>query len=56
MGPDLLHLSAAGVSLVLDCRGPGLPSVAVYGLTLDESGKRLYAATHGRGWYVDRIS
>jgi hypothetical protein len=35
---------------------PGLPSVAVYGLTLDESGKRLYAATHGRGWYVDRIS
>jgi hypothetical protein len=35
---------------------PGLPQVAVYGLTLDASGKRLYAATHGRGWYVDRIS
>jgi hypothetical protein len=35
---------------------PGLPKVAVYGLTLDDSGKRLYAATHGRGWYVDRIS
>jgi hypothetical protein len=35
---------------------PGLPSVAVYGLTLDDAGKRLYAATHGRGWYVDRIS
>jgi hypothetical protein len=35
---------------------PGLPRVAVYGLTLDDSGKRLYAATHGRGWYVDRIS
>jgi hypothetical protein len=35
---------------------PGLPKVAVYGLTLDESGKRLYAATHGRGAYVNRIS
>ncbi|MEO5711285.1 MAG: hypothetical protein ABIQ59_15865 [Nocardioidaceae bacterium] len=27
---------------------PGLPRVAVYGLTLDEKGKRLFAATHGR--------
>lgn len=35
---------------------PGLPQVAVYGLTLDDSGKRLYAATHGRGWFVDRLS
>ena len=35
---------------------PGMPQVAVYGLTLDDSGKRLYAATHGRGWYVDRIN
>jgi hypothetical protein len=35
---------------------PGMPQVAVYGLTLDDSGKQLYAATHGRGWYVDRIS
>jgi hypothetical protein len=34
---------------------PGLPKVAVYGLTLNSSGKKLYAATHGRGWYVDRI-
>ncbi len=35
---------------------PGMPQVAVYGLTLDDSGKRLYAATHGRGWFVNRIS
>ncbi|KUL42150.1 alpha-galactosidase [Actinoplanes awajinensis] len=35
MGPDLLHLSAAGVSLVLDCRGPGLPTVAHWGAALD---------------------
>lgn len=27
----------------------GLPKVAVYGLTLDRRGQRLYAATHGRG-------
>ncbi len=27
----------------------GLPKVAVYGLTLDESGNELFAATHGRG-------
>ncbi|GIE86963.1 alpha-galactosidase [Actinoplanes regularis] len=37
MGPDLLHLSAAGVSLVLDCRGPGLPSVAHWGAVLDDA-------------------
>ncbi|WP_265444968.1 WD40/YVTN/BNR-like repeat-containing protein [Flexivirga meconopsidis] len=35
---------------------PGMPQVAVYGLTLDDSGKRLYAATHGRGVYVNRIN
>ena len=35
---------------------PGMPQVAVYGLTLDDSGKRLYAATHGRGIYVNRIT
>jgi ligand-binding sensor domain-containing protein len=28
-----------------------LPRVAVYGLTIDESGRVLYAATHGRGAY-----
>ncbi len=27
---------------------PGLPRVAVFGLTLDAKGKRLFAATHGR--------
>lgn len=35
---------------------PGMPKVAVYGLTLDDSSKRLYAATHGRGVYANRIS
>ena len=29
--------------------GSSLPSVAVYGLTLSQSGDVLYAATHGRG-------
>lgn len=28
---------------------PGMPKVATYGLTLDEHGHALYAATHGRG-------
>ena len=32
----------------------GLPFVAVYGLTLSENGRVLYAATHGRGvWRLD---
>ena len=29
--------------------GSGLPTAAVYGLTLSQSGSVLYAATHGRG-------
>jgi hypothetical protein len=33
----------------------GMPPVAVYGLTMNRNGTQLYAATHGRGWYVDRI-
>jgi len=44
----------AGTSTFLTT--PGLPKVAVYGLTLDASGKRLYAATHGRGVYANRIN
>jgi hypothetical protein len=33
---------------------PGLPMVAVYGLTISSSGRVLYAATHGRGaWRLD---
>ena len=31
--------------------GGGLPKVAVYGLTLSQDGRSLYAATHGRGAY-----
>lgn len=33
---------------------PGLPRVAVYGLTINSSARLLYAATHGRGaWRLD---
>src|SRR5215212_1275907 len=32
--------------------GSSLPSVAVYGLTLSQSGNVLYAATHGRGGWA----
>ena len=32
-----------------EAAGSGLPSVAVYGLTLSQSANVLYAATHGRG-------
>ncbi len=32
--------------------GTGMPRVAVYGLTLSDSGHVLYAATHGRGAYA----
>jgi hypothetical protein len=31
---------------------PGLPQVAVYGLTMSDNGHVLYAATHGRGAYA----
>ena len=31
--------------------GTGMPKVAVYGLTLSEGGRALFAATHGRGAY-----
>ncbi len=32
--------------------GTGMPRVAVYGLTLSQNGRVLYAATHGRGAYA----
>ncbi len=34
---------------------PGLPSVAVYGITYSPEAKRLYAATHGRGGYALKL-
>jgi hypothetical protein len=34
---------------------PGMPSVAVYGLTLSPQAHRLYAATHGRGAYYLKL-
>jgi hypothetical protein len=34
---------------------PGLPSVAVYGITLSPQAHKLYAATHGRGAYALKL-
>jgi len=33
----------------------GLPKVAVYGLTISQKARRLYAATHGRGAYALKL-
>ncbi|MEV6343594.1 alpha-galactosidase [Actinoplanes sp. NPDC051851] len=38
MAPDPIHLSAGGVSLVLDRSGPGLPVVVYWGAALPEIG------------------
>jgi hypothetical protein len=35
---------------------PGMPQVAIYGLTLSESGRVLYAATHGRSAYALKLA
>jgi hypothetical protein len=35
---------------------PGLPRVAVYGITLSPEGRLLFAATHGRGAYSLRLA
>jgi len=35
---------------------PGLPRVAVYGITLSQEGHLLFAATHGRGAYSLRLA
>jgi hypothetical protein len=36
---------------------PGLPLVAVYGITVDSAARVLYSATHGRGiWSLDLSS
>jgi hypothetical protein len=34
---------------------PGLPAVAVYGITLSPQAHKLYAATHGRGAYALKL-
>jgi len=34
---------------------PGMPSVAVYGITLSPQAHKLYTATHGRGAYVLKL-
>jgi hypothetical protein len=34
---------------------PGLPVVAVYGLTLDPAKRTIYAATHGRGLWATKL-
>jgi hypothetical protein len=41
----------AGTQEWITAGSGGLPHVAVYGLTLSDSGQVLYAATHGRGAY-----
>ena len=41
----------AGATQWINAGSGGLPHVAVYGLTISQSGKVLYAATHGRGAY-----
>jgi hypothetical protein len=41
----------AGSTQWIDAGSGGLPHVAVYGLTISESGRVLLAATHGRGAY-----
>jgi len=43
----VLRLPAAATHW--ETAGSGLPTAAVYGLTLSQSGNVLYAATHGRG-------
>ena len=44
-GFGIVHLRAAGVSVVLDCRGPSLPEVLHWGTDLGElDGKFLGAA------------
>jgi hypothetical protein len=35
---------------------PGMPRVAVYGLTISRGARRLYAATHGRGAYSLKLA
>lgn len=57
---DLFIATDFGVSLLASGSttwgnaAPGLPMVAVYGLTISDSGRVLYAATHGRGaWRLD---
>ena len=46
----MLELPAGATSWVQAGTG-GLPNVAVYGLTVSDSGQVLLAATHGRGAY-----
>ena len=46
----VLRLAAGGTQWVQ--AGTGLPTVAVYGLTLAQDANVLYAATHGRGAYA----
>ena len=46
----VLRLAAGATQWVR--AGTGLPTVAVYGLTLAQDANVLYAATHGRGAYA----
>jgi hypothetical protein len=54
-GTDFGVLRRAKASSTWEEAAPGMPHVAVYGLTLSQSGHVLYAATHGRGAYTLRL-
>jgi hypothetical protein len=50
-GTDFGVVRLARGSATWEEAAPGMPHVAVYGLTMAQSGHLLYAATHGRGAY-----
>jgi PKD domain len=50
-GTDFGVLRLPSGSSSWEAAAPGMPHVAVYGLTVSQSGHLLYAATHGRGAY-----
>jgi hypothetical protein len=54
-GTDFGVLRRPNGSSVWEEAAPGLPRVAVYGLSLSQSGHVLYAATHGRSAYSIRL-
>ena len=54
-GTDFGVLRRANGSSTWEQAAPGMPHVAVYGLSLSQSGHVLYAATHGRGAYTLRL-
>jgi hypothetical protein len=54
-GTDFGVLRRANGSSTWEEAAPGMPHVAVYGLTISQSAHVLYAATHGRGAFTLRL-